>query len=132
MISGIEKAKDFYAKRGIDYIIAVVPNKEGLYSEYMPLRMQNARISDVSRTDKAIAYIKEQTNVPIINWRFPLNEAKKKIDQRRSRNNEHRKICKKALILPVQQTVPKEWQPIKTPKPNQWRVAAFARRNRNA
>lgn len=79
MAEGIEKAKDFYAKRGIDYIIAVVPNKEGLYSEYMPLRMQNARISDVSRTDRAIVDIKERTNVPIINWRFPLNEAKKKI-----------------------------------------------------
>jgi len=79
MAEGIEKAKAFYDKRGIDYVIAVVPNKEGMYSEYMPLRMQKARVSDVSRSDRAIAYLQNQTNVPVINWRIALNMAKKKM-----------------------------------------------------
>ena len=76
MAEGMQKAKDFYAKRGIDYVIAVVPNKEGLYSEYMPLRMQKARVSDESRTDRAITYAQKHTNVAIINWREALKEAK--------------------------------------------------------
>lgn len=76
MAEGMQKAKDYYTHRGIDYVIAVVPNKEGLYSEYMPLRMQKARVSDVSRTDKAITYAQEHTDVPIINWRFALEQGK--------------------------------------------------------
>ena len=79
MAEGMQKAKDFYAKKGIDYVIAVVPNKEGLYSEYMPLRMQNARVSDISRTDRAIEYAKKHTNVIIVNWREALSDAKSKI-----------------------------------------------------
>ena len=79
MAEGMQKAKDFYARRGIDYVIAVVPNKEGLYSEYMPLRMQKARVSDVSRTDRAIEYAQKHTNVSIINWREVLAGAKKDI-----------------------------------------------------
>ena len=79
MAQGMQRAKDFYAKRGIDYVIAVVPNKEGLYSEYMPLRMQKARVSDISRTDRAISYAQKNTNVAIINWRDDLVLAKEKI-----------------------------------------------------
>lgn len=79
MAQGMQKAKDFYAKRGIDYVIAVVPNKEGLYSEYMPLRMQKSRVSDESRTDRAIAYAQKHTNVAIINWRDALSKAKTEI-----------------------------------------------------
>ena len=36
MTSGMKAARDFYAKKGIDYMIVVTPNKESLYSEYMP------------------------------------------------------------------------------------------------
>ena len=75
---GLKKAKAYYAKRGIDYIIAVVPNKEGLYSEYMPERMQKARISDISRSDKAIKYVQDNTDVDVINWREILMETKQK------------------------------------------------------
>ena len=76
MAEGMQKAHDFYAKRGIDYVVAVVPNKEGMYSEFMPVRMQKARVSDVSRSDKAISYTQQHTKVDIINWRESLMNAK--------------------------------------------------------
>lgn len=79
MAEGMKAAKKFYAKRGIDYVAAVVPNKEGMYSEYMPERMQKARVSSESRTDRAISFIQENTDVALINWRTALNEAKNKI-----------------------------------------------------
>ena len=49
----------FYAKRGIKYVIFVAPNKENIYSEFMPERMQRIRKSDVSRMDKAVEYLKK-------------------------------------------------------------------------
>lgn len=46
MASGVEKARQFYARRGIDYMIVVAPNKEAMYSEYMPERLQKQRKSE--------------------------------------------------------------------------------------
>ena len=53
MAEGINEAADFYAARGAKYLIVIAPNKEGIYSEYMPERMQRARSSDKSRMDAA-------------------------------------------------------------------------------
>lgn len=78
--SGMKAAKDFYAKRGIDYIVTVVPNKESMYSEFMPPRMQKARVSDKSRTDRAIEYVKENTDVEVLNWRDIFTQAKQEIE----------------------------------------------------
>lgn len=76
MVEGINAAADFYAKHGAQYVIAVAPNKEGLYSEFMPARMQKARVSANSRADAAIEYLKKHTKVKIINLKQPLLEAK--------------------------------------------------------
>ena len=48
MAEGVEKARAFYAKRGIDYIIVVAPNKEAMYSEYMPDRLQKQRVRQIA------------------------------------------------------------------------------------
>ena len=40
MAEGITKARDYYEKRGIKYYLIIAPNKEGLYSEYMPSLLQ--------------------------------------------------------------------------------------------
>lgn len=77
MASGMKAARDFYARKGIDYMIVVMPNKESLYSEYMPERMQRARVSELSRNDRAILYAQENTDVPILNLGDSLKAAKK-------------------------------------------------------
>ncbi|MBQ8466000.1 MAG: hypothetical protein IJ545_08345 [Alphaproteobacteria bacterium] len=74
---GMVAAKEFYAKRGIDYIVVMVPNKESMYSEFMPPRMQEARVSERSRADRAIEYVQQNTDVMVINWRGVLTQAKK-------------------------------------------------------
>lgn len=76
MASGVEKAREFYAKQGIDYLIVVAPNKEAMYSEYMPERLQKQRKSDKSRMDLAVEYLQKHTKVKIINFKNALMQAK--------------------------------------------------------
>lgn len=81
MVQGINMAYDFYAKRGIKYVIFVAPNKENVYSEYMPERMQRIRKSDISRMDKAVAYLKKHVKAEIVNAKPALLAAKEKVKQ---------------------------------------------------
>ncbi len=76
MVEGINMAADFYAKRGAKYFIVIAPNKERIYSEYMPERMQKARVSEVSRMDAAVEYLKEHTKTVFVNLTQPILEAK--------------------------------------------------------
>lgn len=76
MASGIKKARDFYAKQGIDYIIVIAPNKEAMYAENMPERLQKQRKSDQSRMDLAVEYLQKHTDVKIINFKDALMKAK--------------------------------------------------------
>lgn len=74
--AGMNKAKDFYAKKGINYIVVVAPNKENVYAENMPLNMQKARKSDKSRADDAIEYMNKHTKVKVLNLKANLLNAK--------------------------------------------------------
>ena len=76
MAEGINMAADFYAKRGAKYFIVIAPNKEGIYSEFMPARMQKARTSDKSRMDVAVEYLKKHTRAVFVNLKEPILEAK--------------------------------------------------------
>lgn len=79
MAEGINKAADFYAARGAKYIIIVAPNKEGIYSEYMPERMQKARTSNHSRADVAIDYLKRHSKAVFVSLKKPILEAKQEL-----------------------------------------------------
>lgn len=81
MAQGINMAYDFYAKRGIKYVIFVAPNKENIYSEFMPERMQRIRKSDVSRMDKAVEYLKKHTRAEIVNAKPAMVKAKSVVAQ---------------------------------------------------
>ena len=81
MVEGINMAYDFYAKRGIKYVIFVAPNKENIYSEYMPERMQRIRKSDISRMDKAVEYLKKHVKAEIVNAKPVILAAKEKVEQ---------------------------------------------------
>lgn len=82
MADGINKAADFYAARGAKYLIIVAPNKEGVYSEYMPERLQRARTSDKSRADVAIDYLKKHTKAVFVSLKEPIIEAKDELPYR--------------------------------------------------
>ncbi len=79
MQEGITAAQQFFEKYGAKYLIAVAPNKEGIYSEYMPKRMQKARVSDKSRMDVASEYLNENGRTPIINMKPTILSAKAEI-----------------------------------------------------
>ena len=81
MAEGVEKAREFYARQGIDYIIIIAPNKEAMYSEYMPERLQKQRKSDKSRMDLAVEYLQQNTKVKIINFKDALMAAKKELKE---------------------------------------------------
>ena len=78
MAEGLEKAKAYYKKRGIEYYLIIAPNKEGLYSEYMPDYLQRDRVSEKSRADLALEYLQKHTKVNIINFRDVLARSKDK------------------------------------------------------
>lgn len=77
--SGIQKASDYYKAQGIDYLIFITPNKENLYAEYMPERLRNERVSDMSRMDVAVKYLQKNTDVKIINLKDVLMQAKEEL-----------------------------------------------------
>lgn len=77
MVKGIEAIAEYYKTKGIDYAIVVIPNKENLYSEFMPERLQDERSSDQSRMDRAVKYLQQHTKVKIINLKEALENAKK-------------------------------------------------------
>lgn len=79
MADGIKAAEHYYKAKGIDYVIAVIPNKENLYAEYMPERLQTERVSDESRMDRAVKYLQKHTDVKIINFKDVLEKAKKEL-----------------------------------------------------
>jgi len=82
MAEGINKAADFYAAHGAKYLIIVAPNKEGVYDEYMPSRMRQARMSARSRADVAIDYLKKHTKAVFVNLKESITQAKGRFAQR--------------------------------------------------
>lgn len=69
ILASLKFNKDKLAERGIEYYVLVIPNKENIYREYLPdtISIKEA----VSRTEKLIDYIKENSDVNII---YPKKE----------------------------------------------------------
>lgn len=55
---GLEQLGDRLSEAGIRYAVMTVPNKEQVYSEYMPDTVE--RISDISRLDQLTSYMEER------------------------------------------------------------------------
>lgn len=73
----LERRRDALRARGIHYIFAVAPNKESIYPEYLP--DWYTRVSRQSRLDQLLEYMRERSDVKIIDLRPPLLAAKGKI-----------------------------------------------------
>ncbi len=58
------EAKKQVESTGAEFILMIIPNKEIIYNEYMPTYIK--RISDVTRTDKLVEYLEENTDLSIL------------------------------------------------------------------
>ncbi len=65
----VKRAQDYYAERGIEFVMLLAPNKEGIESAYMPDGF--VRLPGPSRMEQLAAYLREHTGVRIV---FPQDE----------------------------------------------------------
>jgi len=61
-------------QRGIGYLFVVVPNKSTIYPEHLPMILRWGRRP--GRLDQLVAYLRSQTEVPVVDLRPVLTAAK--------------------------------------------------------
>jgi alginate O-acetyltransferase complex protein AlgJ len=69
-----QQRHDWLAERGIRYLVLFAPNKETMYSEYIPTSIN--RVRKRSRLDQLHAYMKAHSSVPMLDLRGPLRRSK--------------------------------------------------------
>lgn len=62
--SKVLETSRYFEDLGVDFVVLLAPNKEQIYSEYMP--SYYTRLSDLTRYDQVVAALKELTDVPVI------------------------------------------------------------------
>jgi alginate O-acetyltransferase complex protein AlgJ len=65
---------DWLAQRGIRYLFVIVPEKQSIYPEYLP--DSNRYLQQTSRFDQLVIYLKENSDLEILDLRPPLLAAK--------------------------------------------------------
>lgn len=68
--------KNWLKKKGIKYIYVIAPNKHTIYFDKMPKYI--SKQNKYSATDQLVAYLKEHTDVIVVDLRQALVEEKKK------------------------------------------------------
>ncbi len=68
------RQRDTFAARGIRFVVMIVPNKEIIYSEYMPSTVY--RTSEITRCDKLYEYLTQNTDLEIVYPKAELLAAK--------------------------------------------------------
>lgn len=72
----LETEKEFYNSFGAKYMVVVAPNKENLYTEFMPDRMQKMRVSENSPADVGAEWLNKNSKVEVLNFKSVLQSAK--------------------------------------------------------
>jgi alginate O-acetyltransferase complex protein AlgJ len=70
----VEARRDWLDVRGIPYVLVIPPNKDTIYPEFMPPAY--TRVNSRSRLDQLVEHMKSHSNVPIIDLRNNLRQAK--------------------------------------------------------
>lgn len=70
----LTETRDAMAKKGARFVVMIVPNKEIIYSEYMPSTVY--RTSEITRCDKLYEYLKKNTDLEIVYPKKELFAAK--------------------------------------------------------
>ena len=63
------RTRDYLAERNCDFVLYIAPNKERVYSEYMPESYQKIRTSETCGTDQIIEYLRENTDIRVV-WPY--------------------------------------------------------------
>ena len=74
ILENILVTKQYFDEIGIEFVVYVAPNKNTIYGEYMPKGVQTQE--GISRTQQAVNYIKENSDVTIIYPKAELEQAK--------------------------------------------------------
>ena len=69
-----EKVNDYFKKQGKEFVIILAPNKEQIYSEYMPQGIHV--VSQTKRADVIYDYFKKHSNVTVLYPKAELLAAK--------------------------------------------------------
>jgi hypothetical protein len=72
----LEERHQWLTQRGIHYLFMIVPNKNTIYPEYMPDHIRKVR--PYSRMDQLVSFLREYSNVPVLDLRKALWQAKEK------------------------------------------------------
>lgn len=66
----LEGKRDFLKLQGIEYLFVVAPNKSSIYPEYLPAWVK--KVSEGTPLDQLVAYLKENSEVEILDLRHHL------------------------------------------------------------
>lgn len=72
----LEARRDWLARRNIRYLFTIGPDKHTIYPEYMPDAINKVRRE--SRLDQLIAYLREHSDIQVLDLRPALREAKRR------------------------------------------------------
>ena len=70
----LEKRRDWLAAQGIKYLFVIAPNKESVYTEFLPDWLQR---SSGTKLDQFVDYMRLHSTVEILDLRPALREARK-------------------------------------------------------
>jgi hypothetical protein len=71
----LEARRDWLAARGIRYLVVLVPEKQTIYPEDLP-REYRSLLTQGTRLDQLVAYLHAHSDVPVVDLREPLQQAK--------------------------------------------------------
>src|SRR5262245_58909489 len=69
----LESQRDFLARRGIEYVFAIGPNKESIYPEQVPPRYNRV---GPTRMDQLVAHLEAHSDFRILDLRPALRRAR--------------------------------------------------------
>lgn len=72
----LEAKYHWLREQGIAYVFMIAPDKHSIYGGYLPSRLA-AKLLSPSLYDQLVDYVKSNSNVPILDLRSALLEAKK-------------------------------------------------------
>ena len=75
MVESVEKVSNYFKSQGKEFVFYIAPNKEQVYSEYMPNGIHVR--SEVKRVDMIVDYFHKHSDVKILYPKEELLEAKK-------------------------------------------------------
>lgn len=61
--------KQWCEEHGCEFVLLICPNKERLYSEYMPDYYQDSRVSTYCDTDQLVEYLRANTDIRVV-WAY--------------------------------------------------------------